>query len=277
MSESPITPAQQTALAGILMSAHQRAQEEVSPGSEGIGRLIKRRREFDDGFVALYRRLTAKLPDYTLARPILGGDFVTPEEIMTARPGVIYSDVQIAQLAEAIPSEEDLRWCKANGYAVMAAPPGCLSLLSIRMLKDSIFYSKTGGWYADKQQKFAYTDKTTFGWLAIRKTEVPKSRSKNWDEQSALISNVEYVPNAAEMSWFITTFFEVRGVRLFEKVYVRTSSLDSGGGRVVVGGFDAKGLRVSHDWEIATSTASVLRLPGSSEPRISKTCSSCIL
>jgi hypothetical protein len=52
------------------------------------------------------------------------------------------------------------------------------------------------------------------------------------------------VPNAAEMSWFITTYFEVRGIRLFESIYVRTSSLDSGGYRVYVGDFVSEGLGV---------------------------------
>jgi hypothetical protein len=54
------------------------------------------------------------------------------------------------------------------------------------------------------------------------------------------------VPNAAEMSWFITTYFEVRGIRLFESIYVRTSNLDSDGDRVSVGGFDSKGLLVNN-------------------------------
>jgi hypothetical protein len=56
------------------------------------------------------------------------------------------------------------------------------------------------------------------------------------------------VPNAAEMSWFITTYFEVRGVRLFENVYVRTSSLGSDGSRVDVGRFDSDGLGVYFYW-----------------------------
>ncbi|HEV7702306.1 MAG TPA: hypothetical protein VGO63_02600 [Candidatus Paceibacterota bacterium] len=108
------------------------------------------------------------------------------------------------------------------------------------------FYSKTGGWYSD--QKFAREDKTSFGWLAIKKTPVSNSTSKNWNEQNKLLSALEKVPNAAEMSWFITTYFEVRGIRLFESIYVRTSSLDSDGRRVSVGSFDAGGLDVGH-WD----------------------------
>ena len=189
------------------------------------------------------RRFSAKAPDYKLAQSILGADFITPEEVMKARTGIVYTDEQITALAESLPSEDMLKWCKENGYAVIPAPPTAMSLLDVREIKSTHFYSETGGWYAD--QKFAREDKTSFGWLAIKKTPVANSTSKNWNEQSKLLSALEYVPNAAEMSWFITTYFEVRGIRLFESVYVRTSSLDSDGNRVRVGVFDSKGLFVN--------------------------------
>lgn len=188
------------------------------------------------------RRFSAKAPDYGLAQSILGADFITPEEVTKARPSIVYTDEQITALAKSLPSEEMLKWCKENGYAVMPAPPSAMSLLDVRNIQSAHFYSKTGGWYAD--QKFAREDKTSFGWLMIKKTPVENSTSKNWNEQNKLLSALEKVPNAAEMSWFITTYFEVRGVRLFEGVYVRTSSLDSIGHRVSVGSFGARGLRV---------------------------------
>ena len=192
------------------------------------------------------RRFSAKAPDYGLAQSILGTDFITPEEVSKARPSIVYSDEQIKTLAESLPSEDMLKWCKENGYAVMPAPPTAMSLLDVREIQSAHFYSKTGGWYAD--QKFAREDKTSFGWLAIKKTPVANSTSKNWEEQSKLLSALEHVPNAAEMGWFITTYFEVRGIRLFESIYVRTSSLDSGGRRVIVGRFDSKGLHVGGYW-----------------------------
>ncbi|MBU3668924.1 MAG: hypothetical protein FGM57_03070 [Candidatus Taylorbacteria bacterium] len=190
------------------------------------------------------RRFSAKAPDYKLAQSILGADFITPEEVMKARTGIVYNDEQITALAESLPSEDMLKWCKENGYAVMPAPPTAMSLLDVREIKSTHFYSETGGWYAD--QKFAREDKTSFGWLAIKKTPVANSTSKNWNEQSKLLSALEHVPNAAETSWFITTYFEVRGARLFESVYVRTSSLDSDGSRVSVGYFASEGLAVGH-------------------------------
>ena len=193
------------------------------------------------------RRYSAKQPDYTLAQSVLGTDFITPEEIAKAR-GVVYSPEQIESLANTIPPEDTLRWCRDNGYAIMAAPPTAMSLLDVRSLHAGHFYSKEGGWYSKDPEKFSRDDKTTSGWLAIRKDIVPKSTSKNWNEQQALLSGVEYVPNAAEMSWFVTTYFEVRGIRLLERIYVRTSSLDSDGHRVNVGDFDAKGLDVYSYW-----------------------------
>ena len=192
------------------------------------------------------RRFSAKAPDYGLAQSILGTDFITPEEVSKARPSIVYTDDQITALAESLPSEDMLKWCKDNGYAVMPAPPTAMSLLDVREIQSTHFYSKTGGWYSD--QKFAREDRTSFGWLAIKKTPISDSTSKNWNEQNKLLSALETVPNAAEMSWFITTYFEVRGIRLFESIYVRTSSLGSGGGRVLVGSFVSGGLIVN-DWD----------------------------
>jgi hypothetical protein len=196
----------------------------------------------------LIRRLSAKQPDYTLAKQILGDDFITPEEIDKVR-GVGYSPEQIGFLAGSIPSEDTLRWCKNNGYAIMATPPAALPLLNIRSIQVDLFYSKTGGWYKEDKEKFSRKDKTSPGWLAIRKDIVPNSTNKTWNEQQTLLLDVEYVPNAAEAAWFITTYYMVHGVRLFERIYVRTSSLDSDGFHVLVGDFDAKGLDVLNLWD----------------------------
>jgi hypothetical protein len=200
-------------------------------------------------------RFSAKSPDDALAQSILGADFITQEEVTKARSSIVYTDDQITSL----PSEDMLKWCKENGYAVIPAPPTAMSLLDVREIQSAHFYSKTGGWYSD--QKFAREDKTSFGWLAIKKTPIANSTNKNWNEQSKLLSELEQVPNAAEMSWFITTYFEVRGIRLFEGVYVRTSSHDSGGDRVSVGYFGSGGLYVdswsgdSRDGNVGLSAA----------------------
>lgn len=238
------TPRQEKQFRRFVEDANDRALIELNPDKDAIQRLIARGGEFQDWVIKGIRRFSAKQHDYASAQAILGNDFITPEEVAEARPGVVYSAEQIAALASTLPTVDVLRWCKDNGYAVMPAPPTALSLLDVRTLATGNFYSKTGGWYAN--QDFASTDKTSFGWLAIRKTPVPNSASRTWIEQQQLLSALEHAPNAAEMSWFITTYFAVRGVRLFANVCVRTSSLVSDGSHVDVGIFDAKGLNVSY-------------------------------
>jgi len=124
-----------------------------------------------------------------------------------------------------------------------------MSLLEIRNLDAKLFYSKTGGWYADKRQKFSRRDLTAMGWLAVRKTPVSKSFGRSYEKQQILLSSVESVPNAAEIAWFVTIYFRVRKISLFPDCYVRTSSLDSHGDRVNVGRFGADGLFVDSYWD----------------------------
>ncbi len=224
----------------------RKALAAVGPDKEGLQRLFARGGEWQVYLEAGVRQFTRKQADYTLVQSILGDNFITAEEIMAARPDVVYSPEQIAQLAGTIPSEAVLSSLRENGYGLMPQPPKTLSLLKVRSARPAHFYSKEGGWYAD--QKFAKDDVTSTGWLAVKKTPVTGSTNRNWDEQIKLITSAEYVPNAAEVSWFITIFFDVRSTRLFEGFYVRTYSIDSDGHRVFVGDFDARGLIVGGHW-----------------------------
>ena len=205
------------------------------------GRITKRKLQ---GFL----RTNTAMKNEGVARDIMGDDIIFPDEIAEVR-GFSYTEAQLKQLSDIMPTADVMQWCKENGFALMPTPPEAMFLLDIRALKADHFYSKTGGWYGEDKQKFARDDKTSFGWIMIKKTPVDKSTSKDWDEQNKLLSDVERVPNVAETVWFITTFYEVRGVRLFERIYVRTSSLDSDGGRVYVGNFGAKGLYVAYNWD----------------------------
>jgi len=198
----------------------------------------------------IIQRFSRKDPDYSLAQSILSADFITPEEVTKACSGIVYTAEQIMALAESLPPLDVLKWCKEKDYAVMPSPPKAMSLLDVREIQSVHFYVETDGWYAKDKEKFAREDKTSFGWLLIKKTPVGTIRtSQTWKEQTNPLSRVEMVPNVAEMSWFIMTYFGVRGVRLFEDVYVWTSSLDSDGYRINIGGFDAKGLDVGSYWD----------------------------
>jgi len=180
------------------------------------------------------------------ARNIMGDDIIFPEEVAKAR-GLSYTEAQLKQLSDTMPTADVLRWGKDNGYALMPSPPKAMSVLDVGALKDDqIDWAKSDY----DGQAFAHNDKTIFGWLMIKKTPVDGSKNKDWGEENMLLSKVERVPNIAEMSWFIETFYDVRGTRLFDRNYVRTSSLDSYGARVYVGGFDANGLYVDRYHEL---------------------------
>jgi len=81
---------------------------------------------------------------YELILEVLGDDFISPEKVAEVR-GVSYSSEQLKQLADTLPTQEQLQWCKENGYALVAGPPTKLSLLDVRSQKNSLFYSKTEG------------------------------------------------------------------------------------------------------------------------------------
>lgn len=186
---------------------------------------------------------------YKNANEILGKDFISPEYVMKSHKGITYSDEQLAQFGETVPAQEILEWCRDNNFILVAGPNRPMSLLEIRNLKNGYFYSKDGGWYAEQKQKFSHDDKVETKWYMIRKDIVPESTSKNLEEQQLLISDAETVPNSAEFTWAITTYKAVRDVYLFGGIYVRTSSLDAGGNRVIVGLFDDEGLCVGSYWD----------------------------
>ena len=198
--------------------------------------------------------VTPQLPEgKDLCRLILGDDFLSPEDVAKVY-GFSYSDEQLEHFAETLPDFNTLTWLRSNDYMLVATPPTDHNLLQVRDLGNQLFYSKSEGWYTEDSQKFSRDDVVKAGmWLAIRKEPYPNSLRKTWDEQTALLTDDEHVPNAAEVSYAVTAYSKVRGIYLLRYllrgVYVRTSSVSAGGDRVFVGFFDGGGLRVTHYWD----------------------------
>ena len=255
MTTQLITSDQTKQFTRFVEDASLKALKEVGPDKDGIQRLIMRGGEFQAYVMAGISRFTSKLPDYTEARSILGKDFISADQIMTARD-VTYTEDQLIALGKSLPDKVTLEAIRDAGMFLVAGPATAMSMLDIRALHADYFYSKgpdqdDEGWYDDSSEKFSRNDKIeALGWLALRKEPVDDSLSKNWEEQKALVVEPLYVPNAAEATWGLTTYKAVNDVYLLEDdIYVRTSSVDSGGDRVGVGSFDAKGLSVSSDWD----------------------------
>lgn len=248
MTIQSITSDQQRQFRRFVEDAANRALKQIKPDKDGLQRLFSRGGEFQTYVLSGIRRFTAKAPGYDLVRNILGKDFVSPEEIAKSR-GVTYTDDQLSCFGEMLPAQDVLEWCRDNGYVLVAGPPKNMTLLGVRDLKSEYFYSKTGGWYAEDRQLFSRTDNVSTRWIMLRKESVPESINKTWDEQQALLSGAEIVPNAAEFVWCVTTYKAVRGKYLFSGIYVRTSSLDSVGNRVYVGDFSAVGFGLGNYWD----------------------------
>lgn len=197
---------------------------------------------------------TPALSGYELAAMTLAEDFVSPEEITAARPGVRYSRQQLKIFQDTLPVCEELAWLRDNGFMLIAGPPRALSLLDIRKLDPQYFFPRSGGWYLSERERFSRNEKVVAKWLKLRKGPLPGSTSKSWDEQIALLSDAEYVPNDAELEWGVTTYKAVRGVYLFSKVYVRTASRDRVlNGHIYVGYFAENGLYISGYWDSSRS------------------------
>ena len=187
---------------------------------------------------------------YDRARLILGRDLITAEEISQAMGGgVYYSDEQLKMFADTLPGETDLIGLRDNGFMLVAGPPSPMSLLDIRAAKSEYFCAKSGGWYGEDVEKFSRDDKALTIWLGLRKVPAHDSTGRNWDEQNSLLAKVERVPNSAEVAWGVTTYKAVRNVYLFKNIYIRTSSVSSDDGRVIIGDFGQGGLYVYYDWD----------------------------
>ncbi|MFA5736643.1 MAG: hypothetical protein WCX70_00480 [Candidatus Paceibacterota bacterium] len=247
MTIRSITFNQQKQFKRFVEDAGNRALKEVNLDRDGLQYLIEHGGDFQAYLIDGVRRFGAKVPSYGLARSILGVDFITPERVAKARKNIVYTDEQISKLIKNLPSEAVLKWCKDHGYAVIPAPPTTMSILDIREVQRDLFCSKTGGWYDG--QRFACKDKTSFGWLSVKKTPVQNSIGKMYDEQEKLLFSPEKVPNAAEMCWFITTYFKVCGIQLFKGVYVRTSSWASVGYHVCVGFSSTGEIDIRDSWD----------------------------
>ncbi len=243
-----ITSEQQKQFKRFVEDASDRTLKEINPDKDGLQRLLEKGGDFQAYIVAGIARFTAKAPNYDLAKTILSKDFISPEEIATAR-GLTYTDEQLAKFGDTLPVQEALEWCRDNGMMLVAGPPKAMSLLDIRAVKTDYFYSKEGGWYAESAQKFARTDKAETVWIALRKEPVADSLSKDWSEQSDLVAEPTVVPHPPETVWGLTVYKAVRGKYLLPNLYVRTSSIYSDGDRVNVGHFDAKGLDVYSYWD----------------------------
>ncbi|MFA5386512.1 MAG: hypothetical protein WC297_02535 [Candidatus Paceibacterota bacterium] len=177
------------------------------------------------------------------AREIMGKNFFGVEEAIK-HFGVNPTGQQLTALSEIPFSEAVLEELKGTHVLVAVFP---LSILEIRgKVEKSLFYSHEDSWY--NKESFA-KERGEVSWRLVRKTPVDNSTSKNWQEQQASIGKNDEVPTAQIVVYTIIGHYLATGERLFEHIYVRTSSVASDGVRVRVGRFGGYGLDVYRYWD----------------------------
>ncbi len=171
-------------------------------------------------------------------REILQDDIIFADEIAEER-GILYTDAQLKHFADTMPRKDTVRFCKDMGYVVMPGPPKRINFSEIVSIKSL----KTSAW--SDSSVFSNNNKAMTKWFIIRKHFTTASVDKNWKEQQILLEN-KRVPNIAEVIWFIATFYEIRGICLFEQIYVRTSSVSQKGFHFCIGRFNGEKIFVEN-------------------------------
>lgn len=190
-------------------------------------------------------------PDYTEAYSILGKGFITANQIMAACD-VTYTEDQRIAPGKSLPEATILKKIRNAGMMLVAGPPTAMSMLDVRALHTDYYpapYRDGCDWYNSTTthttvKEFATADKVeAVRWIALRKEPIDGSLWKSLEAQQRLVAKPLYIPNAAEVTWGLTTYKAVNGVYLLDDVFVRTSSRFRGY-RVVVGFRDVKGFAI---------------------------------
>lgn len=224
-----------------IVGLFEAAFNQAGLDDEGGQRVHERGDEFKAGVLSLLARLSATPLAHDRTKAIMGKNFFGVDEAVK-HFGVKPTGDQLAALAQIPFSEETLLECKDSHVLVAVFP---LSIVAIRAVAPKKVFCNQD-WY-DREQ-FA-TQAGTVGWKLVRKNPVEGSTSKAWAEQQRLLRKDEETPSAQVVIYTMVGHFLSSGKRLFEKIYVRCSDVDSFGDRVYVGHFDADGLNVNAHWD----------------------------
>jgi len=158
------------------------------------------------------------------AREIMGRNFFGTAEA-TRYFGIHPSQQQLAALADVPFTETTLESCK-NTHVLVAVFP--LSILEIRGRVDrKLFYygflSYEGDWYNGRS--FA-RDRGEISWQLVRRTPIPNSTNKTYNEQLTLLTKDEEVPTARVMVYATIGHLLSTGEWLFPDSFLRVRCSD---------------------------------------------------
>ena len=173
------------------------------------------------------------------AHKIMGKNFFGVEEALH-HFGVNLSNVQLRALAVVPYTSELLESVKDTHILIVVLPMSILDIQG-KVLNKSNKFLNHNLWCSS--EKFVRSrGENDWGWRLVRKTPMPESIGKDWDEQQQLLGTEEVVPTAQVMVYTIVGHYLATGERLFENSHVRCSNFNSSSEHISVGGFGADGL-----------------------------------
>jgi hypothetical protein len=162
------------------------------------------------------------------ARRIMRMNFFGVEEsikYLQANP----TNLQLSLLSDIPFLEATLEEYK-NSHVLVAFLP--MSILEIRRaVKRELFHDHESAWY--NRESFA-SNGGSAGWCLLRKTGLPNSRGKTWNEQIRLLAKGEEVPPACVVTYTVAGHLLATGEKLFNEAPVRCSDINSTGKHIYI-------------------------------------------
>ncbi len=229
--------------AGVINAATQRIWVALGDQAGKISTRINTDPRFVDSIARFM--IHGENEPYTsqeFARLIMDNNFFGVEEAMRYF-GINPTSKQIADLTEVPFNIRTLLSCRNTHNLVAVFPLSILNILSIATKRNlPLFKGQDKAWF--KKELFA-TEKGEMRWLLVRRTSVPKSEHKTWEQAWCHIGENEEIPTARIVVYTAIGHFLASGERLFGKIELRClEHCAVTGGRIYVGVFDELGLDI---------------------------------
>lgn len=174
------------------------------------------------------------------ARNIMGKNFFGVEDA-EAHFGVKPTKSNLDFLAHVPFTEETLNMFRETHVLVAVFPLSIQEI--INCVEGKYFRSSIGCWYSDR----TFTQSPgMLGWQLLRKEPLPDTFNLGWEKQQLLLDDDEKTPDANVVVYSIIAHFLATGERLLEFAFVHCSDVDTVGHRVIVGGFNNKGIYIKY-------------------------------
>lgn len=225
--------------AGQLHAAEQRWRGALGDDADAVFEYMRLNNQFCQKAAKMVtqlmkdERMETFMAGWSEARKIMGQNFLGVKDAIR-HFNVDPTADQLTALATIPFSKAVLQRCK-NTHVLVAV------FLSIPEILRSVQAKKLfcgEGWHFLKQKE----DKVC--WQLVSKIEILDSTRRNWAGQQALLDEDETVPTAQAMIHTIIGYCLNTEERLFNRLFVRTSSVLPSGDRICIGRFNSEGLNV---------------------------------